>query len=96
MECMLKEREFVYAYEQKIQRHVEILDKINVNFGKEHAIGIVFKSLKSSYDQFILTYHLNNTETTLVELHNMLQTAKAGMKKSHSNSYASSLVMAIK
>ena len=62
----------------------------------EFAIDIVLNSLPSSYDQFILTYHLNNTKTTLAELHNSLLTAEAGMKgKGTSLGSGSTAVLAI-
>lgn len=68
---------------------------INVNFDKKHAIDMVLNSLPSSHDKFILIYHLNNTKTTLIELHNLLRTVEAGMKNSHSNNVASTPIMAI-
>lgn len=86
MECKLKEWEYGCAH---VKRHIERLKKLNVHFEKDLAIDMVLKSLLSSYDQFILTCHLNNTKTTLIELHSLLQTVDAGMKKSHSNSFAS-------
>ena len=55
-----------------MQRYVECLVKLNVHFDEELPIDIVLNSLPSCYDQFILTYHLNNIETTLAELHNLL------------------------
>ena len=73
------------------------LIKINVNFDEELAIDIVLNSLPSCYNQFILTYHLNNNnETTLSQLHNFLRTTEAGMKgKAIASSPASALVLAI-
>ena len=74
------------AHIQKMQRHVERLKKLNVKFYKDLSMDRVLNSLASSYDQCILTYHLNNTDTTLIEHNNLLQMSKAGMKKSCSNS----------
>lgn len=68
---------------QRMQRYLECLEKLNVLFDLELAIYMVLNSLTPSSDQFILTYHFNNTETTLTELHNLLQTTKSGMKKNH-------------
>lgn len=65
-------------YMQKMQRHVERLENINVNFDKELVIDMVLNSLPSCHDQFILTYHLNNIESTLMYLHGLLQTASRG------------------
>ena len=71
------------------------MEKLSVNFDKDLSIDMVLNYLPSSYDQFIFTYHSNNTETMLIELHNLLQTAEAGMKKSHSNSSATAPVMVV-
>lgn len=94
MACKLKKGAYVCAYVQNMQRHVERLEKLNVNFDKDLTIDMVLKSLTSSYNRFILTYHLNNTETMLIALQNLLQKDEAWMK-SHSNSSASTPVMAI-
>ena len=61
-------------------RYVERLVSLNVHFDEELAIDMVLNSLPSCYDQFILAYNLNNTETTLAQLHNLLHTAKSRMK----------------
>ena len=37
-------------------------------------------SLPSSYDNFIMTYHLNSVDNTLMELYNVLQTTEAGLQ----------------
>lgn len=79
-----------------MQRYVDRLVKLNVNFDEELAVDIVLNSLPSCYDQFIFTYHMNNNETTLSQLHNLLRTAEAGMKrKSISSTPATTLVLAI-
>lgn len=43
-----------------------------------------------------MTNHLNNTEMTLIQLHNLFQTSEGGIKKSHAPSVASAPVMAIR
>ena len=72
-----------------------VIEKLNLSFDKNLAIDMVLNSLPPSYDQFILTYHLNNTETTLTQLHNLLQTAESGMKKNHVPSVTSAPDLAI-
>ena len=95
MACKLKEGESVCPHVQKMQRYVEQLHSLNVSFDDELAIDMVLNSLPPSYDQFVLTYHLNNTETTLTELHNLLQTAESGMKKNHAPTATNAPVLAI-
>lgn len=53
MACKLKDREFVCAHVREIQRHVERLEKLNINFDKEFSIDMVLNSLSDSYNQFI-------------------------------------------
>ena len=96
MACKLRDGESMCNHVQRMQRYVERLKRLNVVIDDEFAIDIVLNSLPSSYDQFILTYHLNNTKTTLAELHNSLLTAEAGMKgKGTSLGSGSTAVLAI-
>lgn len=95
MVCKLKEEEYVCAHVQKMQRLIERLEKLDVNFDKDLAINMVLNSFPSCYYQLILTYHLNNTKTTFMQLHNQLQTAKAIIKKYHPTNVAIAHVLAI-
>lgn len=58
----LKEGDSVCAHVQRMQRYVDQLEKLSVSFDKEFPINMVLKSLPPTYDQLILTYHLNNTK----------------------------------
>ncbi|XP_023734538.1 uncharacterized protein LOC111882400 [Lactuca sativa] len=80
MACKMKDVEFLSNHVSRMQRYVDRLIKLNVNYDEELAIDIVLNSLPSSYDQFILTYHLNENETTLSQFHNLLQIVEARMK----------------
>ena len=71
------------------------LKNLNVNFDKELAIDMVLNSLPNSYDKFVMTYHLNNMKTILIEIRSLLQIAEARMKNSHSNNLASAPIIAI-
>ena len=96
MACKMKEGESVVSHVQRMQRYIERLVKLNIHFDEELAIDMVLNSLPDCYGQFILTYHLNNTEQTLSQLHNLLQTTEAGMKgKSIPSTPASAPVLAI-
>ena len=61
----MKEGESVHCHIQRMKRYVDRLIKKYVNFDEELAIDILLNSFPSCYDQFILTYHLKNNETTL-------------------------------
>ncbi|KAL7604569.1 hypothetical protein Lser_V15G14590 [Lactuca serriola] len=92
----MKDRESVSNHVLRMQRYVDRLIKLNVNFDEELAIDIVLNSLPTCYDRFILTYHLNNNnETTLSQLHNLLRKAEARMKGKGIASPTSVLVLAI-
>ena len=95
MVCKLKEGESACNHVQRMQRYVEHLERINVNFDEELVIDIILNSLSSCYDQFILTYHLNNTKTILAQFHNFLQTTESGMKKNQVPSAASAPILVI-
>ena len=76
----MKDGDSASSHLQRMQRYVERLVKLNVKFDEELAIDIVLHSLGSCYDQFIMTYNLNNQETTLAQLQNLLRTAESGTK----------------
>ena len=44
---------------QKMQRYVDRLRKLNVDFGEDLAIDMVLHSLPPMYNQFRMTYHMN-------------------------------------
>ncbi|KAL7609821.1 uncharacterized protein LOC111881525 [Lactuca sativa] len=80
MACKMKEGESVCNHVQRMQRYMEHIIRLNVHFDEEFAIDMILNSLPSFYDHFILSYHLNNTETTLAQLHNLLQIAESETK----------------
>ena len=95
MPYTIKEWESVCAHVQKIQRYMEQLKSPNVSVDEVLAINMVVNVLPPSYDQFILTYHLKKIETTLTQVHNLLQTVESGMMKNHVPSTTSAPVLAI-
>ena len=72
MAWKLKEGELVCNHVQRMQRYMERLERLNVFFDENLAIEMVRNSFPPCYDHFILTYHLNNTETTLARIYNIL------------------------
>ena len=96
--CQHKDGESVCAHVQKMQRLIERLEKLDVKFDKNLAIDMVLDSLPDSYDPFIMQFHMNDGETNMMQLHNLLQRAEQGMKKSHvlSSSTAVAQVNAIR
>lgn len=76
----MKVGEPIMGHMQKMQRYVDHLIMLNVNFLEELEIHIILHSLPSCYDQFRMTYHMNNEEVTLNKLQGLLKTAKIGLK----------------
>ena len=76
----MKDRESIMNHLQRMQRYVDRLLKLNVNFDEELAIDIILQSLPPCYDQFKMTYHMNKEEVTLSELQGLLRTVKSGLK----------------
>ncbi|KAL6550440.1 hypothetical protein OROMI_020928 [Orobanche minor] len=70
----------------KMQRLIEKLEKLDVKIDQNFAIDMVLDSLPTSYEPFIMQFNINDSETTIMQLHNMLQRAEQGMKKYHPSS----------
>ncbi|GJU03854.1 retrotransposon protein, putative, ty1-copia subclass [Tanacetum coccineum] len=58
------------------------LESLNMVFDTELSINIILSDLLTDYNQFVLSYKMNRKETSLMELHSLLQTAEQGIKKS--------------
>ena len=56
---------------------------------------MVFNSLPSAFNQFIISYQMSDKDSTLMQLHGLLQTAEAGMKKCHVPSNSAAHVLSI-
>ena len=95
MAWKLKEGEPVYNHVQRIQRYVERLERLNVNFDKELSVDMDLNSLPHCYDQLILAYNLKSIETTLAQFHNILRATKSGMKKNQTYTSTNALVLAL-
>ena len=76
----MKDGESITTHLQKMQRFLDCLLKLNVNFDKELAIDIILHSLPPCYDQFRMTYHMKKEEVTLSKLQDLLRTAKSNLR----------------
>ena len=76
----MKDGESITGHMQKMQRYVDCLQKLNVNFPEELEIDIILHSLPSFYDHFRMTYHMNKEEVTLSKLQGLLKTTETGLK----------------
>nr|GEZ92932.1 hypothetical protein [Tanacetum cinerariifolium] len=50
-------------------------------FDAELSINIILSGLPADYNQFVLSYQMNIKETSIIELHSLLQSAEQGIKK---------------
>ena len=68
-----------------MQRYVNCLLKLNVNFDEELAINIILHSLPPYFNQFLMTYHMNKEEVILSKLQGLLRTAESNVLGLHLN-----------
>nr|GEZ86902.1 hypothetical protein [Tanacetum cinerariifolium] len=57
------------------------LESLNMVFDAELSINIILYGLPVDYNQFVLSYQMNGKETSIMKLHNLLQTDEQGIKK---------------
>jgi hypothetical protein len=65
----------------KMTGYVQSLDSLGFPISEEFAIDIILNSLPSAYGLFILNYHIHGMDKNLTELHGMLKTVEADLKK---------------
>ncbi|GJR38432.1 hypothetical protein Tco_1214116 [Tanacetum coccineum] len=82
MACKPKPRASIYAFVLEMKGYFDILEYQNMVFYAELSINIIISGLPADYNQFVLSYQMNRKETSIMELHSLLQTAE---KTSHSN-----------
>ncbi|KAJ1256028.1 hypothetical protein BS78_K102000 [Paspalum vaginatum] len=65
----------------KMIGHIEALDRLSNELEPELAIDVILQPLPSSFEPFIMNYHMNSLDKNLTELYGMLKTAKDSIKK---------------
>jgi hypothetical protein len=61
--------------------YIETLDKLGCELKDDLAIDVIFQSLPTSYESFIMNFHMNGVEKIVTELHGMLKTVEDSIKK---------------
>ncbi|WVZ96608.1 hypothetical protein U9M48_042224 [Paspalum notatum var. saurae] len=69
----------------KMIGHIEALDRFGIELEPELATDVILQSLPPSFEPFIMNYHMNSLDKTLIELHGMLKTAEESIKKTASH-----------
>ncbi|GKB67510.1 retrotransposon protein, putative, ty1-copia subclass [Tanacetum coccineum] len=57
------------------------LESLNIVFDDELSINIILSGLPADYNQFVISHQMNGKDTSIIELHSLLQTAEQGIKK---------------
>ena len=77
----MTENSDVSAHVLKMIGLIEKLTGLGVALDNELSVDLVLQSLPNSYDQFVVNFNMNQFETKLPELLNMLKTAESTIKK---------------
>ncbi|GJV42570.1 retrotransposon protein, putative, ty1-copia subclass [Tanacetum coccineum] len=82
MACKPKPEASICAFVLEMKGYFDRLESLNMAFDAELSINIILSGLPADYNQFVLSYQMNGKETSIMELHSLLQTAEQGIKKS--------------
>ncbi|GJV72117.1 putative heat shock protein 70 family protein [Tanacetum coccineum] len=81
MACKPKPGASICAFVLEMKGYFDRLESLNMVFDVELSINIILSGLPADYNQFVLSYQMNGKETSIMELHSLLQTAEQGIKK---------------
>ncbi|GJY33855.1 retrotransposon protein, putative, ty1-copia subclass [Tanacetum coccineum] len=91
MDCKPKPEASNCAFVLEMKGYFDILESLNMVFDTELSINIILSGLPADYNQFVLSYQMNTKDTSIMELHSLLQTTKQGIKKSNVPSTSAAL-----
>ncbi|GJR86940.1 retrotransposon protein, putative, ty1-copia subclass [Tanacetum coccineum] len=95
MACKPKPGASICAFVLEMKGYFDRLEYLNMVFDAELSINIMLSDLPADYNQFVLSYQMNGKETSIMELHSLVQTAKQGIKKIDVPSNLAALVLAV-
>ncbi|GJR65529.1 retrotransposon protein, putative, ty1-copia subclass [Tanacetum coccineum] len=81
MACKPKPRASICAFVLEMKGYFDILESLNMVFDAELSINIILSGLPVDYNQFVLSYQMNGKETSIMELHSLLQTVEQEINK---------------
>jgi hypothetical protein len=61
--------------------YIETLKNLGSEIKDGLATDVILQSLLMSYESFIVNFHMNDMEKSMVELHEMLKTPEESIKK---------------
>ncbi|GKF09577.1 retrotransposon protein, putative, ty1-copia subclass [Tanacetum coccineum] len=83
MTCKPKPGASICAFVLEMKGYFDRLESLNMTFDAEISINMILSGLPADYNQFVLLNQMNEKETSIMELHSLLQTAEQGIKKSN-------------
>ena len=66
----------------KVIKDIEKLEKLELDMQKKLQMDLILQSLMSSYNQFIINFHMNKLDCTIPNLVHMLVTTEKTLKSS--------------
>jgi hypothetical protein len=79
--CKLAEGSKVNPHVIKMMGYIETLDKLGSELKHDQTTNVILQSLLTSYESFIMNFHMNDMEESVVELHGMLKIVEESIKK---------------
>ncbi|GJX11052.1 retrotransposon protein, putative, ty1-copia subclass [Tanacetum coccineum] len=81
MACKPKHGAFICAFVLEMKGYFDRLKSLNMVFDAELSINIILPGLPTDYNHFVLSYQMNRKETSIMELHSLLQIVEQGINK---------------
>jgi hypothetical protein len=79
--CKLAEGSSVSPDVIKMMGYIETLTKLDCEIKDDLATDVILQSLPTSYESFIMNFHMNDMDKTMTELHGMLKTTEDSINK---------------
>jgi hypothetical protein len=79
--CKLVENSPVSPHVIKMMGYIETLDKLDCKLNDDLVTDVILQSLLTSYEPFIMNFHMNEMDKIVAELLGMLKTAEDSIKK---------------
>jgi hypothetical protein len=79
--CKLAEGSPVSLHVIKMMGYIKTLDKLGSELKDDLTTDVILQSLSVSYELFIMNFHMNDKNKSIVELHGMLKTTEESIKK---------------
>src|SRR5664279_924907 len=79
--CKLKDGNPLSPHVIKMVGYLQSMERLGFPVGKEFATDIILNSLPAAYGPFISNYHMHGMDKEITELHGMLKTAEADIRR---------------